>query len=94
MQGEYGMLKQNDQQTYQSQENEKERNFRLKYQAIGQKFQAEQATLQREEQAARDAKTTEEKTAAEQRAEESRKRILDYQNQLEQEIIIFRKENK
>lgn len=81
-------------QQFQQDENEKDRKFRLTYQAIDQQFRAEQRAFEQAQREVRDAKSAEEKLAAEQRAEESKKRILDYQKQLEQEMLIYKKENK
>ena len=75
MQGELGLLKQNDQQAFTSEENEKKRQHELFKQQVG-------ASLQKELVTYNDAL----KAGDRARMEQSRKNILDYQKQLEQPI--------
>lgn len=91
MQGEYGMLRQNDQQEFTRTENDKDRNFRLKTQEIDQKFRAKQAELDRAERDARDATNEQQKIDAENRAKEARKEILQYQQELQKERDLYKK---
>jgi hypothetical protein len=81
-------------QEYDEKKTERQQQFELKKQSIQQNFEREKMEFEKNDRDARQAKTAEEKLAAEARREESRKRIIDYQNQLEQEMLIFKKENK
>ncbi len=85
MQGFYGLLKQNDQQGATASENEKKRRFDAAKQRISQDFTRERDAYKAAQDAFKVAKTQEARAAASAAQEESRKRILILQNELQQQ---------
>ena len=90
MAGELGLTKQQDQQRFTADQNERDRQHQLKVQEIRQNFEREQKAIEIAQRDAQNAQTAEQRKEAEQRQEESRKRILDYQNQLQKEMYDYK----
>lgn len=85
--------RQQSQQTFTAEQNQLNREQQEKLLTIRQNFEREKAEWQRADDAVKQATTQADKEAAERRREESRKRILEYQNQLQKEFYDYKEGN-